>query len=87
MEDNPYAKMAQPVGTVRRIIKMGVVTSKTPLKILADGLELCGSDLYVNSALLFAATGEQTLRAGDNVAMLTEDNQTYLVLCKAVRVS
>lgn len=80
MEDNPYSKimeMAQPQNA-GLIMRRGTVRSISPLVIDVAGITISGDELYVNSDILFAH--------GDTVIMLTEDDQTFYVLCKVVGV-
>lgn len=59
------------------------------LQVTRDSLPLDKEDLYVNPALSWTWTedhGETSfLRAGDRVVLLTSDDQTYYLVCKAVR--
>lgn len=59
------------------------------LKIRRGELPLDREDLYVNPTLDWRWTvdtgGTELLRAGDRVVLLTLDDQTYYLVCRAVR--
>lgn len=126
--EDPYAGILNTVrGVNKRMARaawgLGVVTSKSPLKIRYCDHELAGGDLRVNYHLVPGHKEKTTLRnvsgtlgalvdcehgsitkmdvssgtlesagvfggvleVGDQVAMLcSEDQQTYIVLCKVV---
>lgn len=60
-----------------------------PLKVSAAGLPaLEGDDLFVSQHLNWTwmedTGGAELLRAGDRVALLSDDMQTYYLMCKVV---
>lgn len=85
MEDNPYSKFLQLMGTqaagqIPVTLRLGSVISASPLKIDVSNTVQESSDLLKNDAI-----GE--LHSGDSVLLVTLDgDQTFIILCKVVGV-
>lgn len=64
------------------IFSIGEVTVGTQegLKVQCGGTELTVKDLWINAA-------QPALEAGDRVVLLTQDEQAYYLLCKAVKLA
>lgn len=90
---DPYVGLIQalageaPAGPVQ----LGTVAQcggGAPLKVQAAGLSLEGEDLMVNAALDWSwmedGGGRDLLRAGDRVVLLTQDMQSFYLVCKVV---
>lgn len=99
MEDNPYSALAALFSGTGPALMLfsGRVKSKTPLTIIVENLELSGSDLQLNAAMLPHTADVQlpdigtvqaeitpSLEAGDEVLLLSTDGQVFFVLCKVV---
>lgn len=97
-QENPYVNIAQLLVQGKQGLRstVGVVAAASPLVVNADGMPLSGSDLRVNAALLArdipvtldgrsgTARFASELTVGTRVLLLTDDGQTYDVICRVV---
>lgn len=82
------------------ILRRGSVRTVQPLSIDVGGITANSNELMINSAMLtheeqvvpigaeppsFTAKVTPKLSAGDSVILLTEDDQTFYVVCKVVK--
>jgi len=83
MEGNPYARFWEAFNNpgAGLIPRQGSVLRVSPhieinVKSKGGGITVSGTELMINADL--------SLTAGENVLLLTEDDQLYFVLCKVV---
>ena len=92
---DPYVRLIQalageeaPQGGPFLLGQVAQCGGGAPLKVSAAGLLLEGEDLLVSTALDWTwmedSGGERLLRAGDQVALLTADMQSFCLVCKVV---
>lgn len=83
MEGNPYSAFAAAFAPREQGgFFVGTVTSAEPLQVDVGGISVSGGSLWVNEAL--GKLPELALKAGDQVVLLSEDDQVFYLLCKVV---
>lgn len=103
MDGNAYIRILETVhrdtpGAGIRLHR-GVVCQSMPLRVSVAGLDLPADIIYINAALVKSSTSDgvetdviaerasPALELGDQVLLITEDDQIFYVLCKVVRAT
>lgn len=99
MIKNPKRETSSEKKSGALLMRRGTVLTVSPLVIDVEGIAVSGNELMINAALMphsesfsptgleppnFEATVTPKFEAGDTVLLLTEDDQLFYVICKAV---
>lgn len=91
-KDNPYLSLLEIMGNQspvqKNIIHYGKVINISPLQVSLKEITLDRTDLVINSNLKFynssVVMNEDFINIGDNVVLISEDFQIFILLCKVV---
>lgn len=92
MEGNPFAALVHELKSISReqvpvVFRIGRVASVNPLRVDVGGITVEKSELYINEALIWSLSDENTgISIGDSVVLLTEADTTFYLLCKVVKL-